>query len=60
MERSAAVICRKSDDTTVVKEMKNGARTHVGVDVRRHIVKLRVAGGYEVSEKHFETNLHRI
>jgi len=44
----------------VVKEMKNDVRTHLGVDVRRHVVKLRMAGDYDVSEKHFETNLHRI
>ena len=40
--------------------MKNDVRTHLGVDVRRHVVKLRMAGDYDVSEKHFETNLHRI
>ena len=41
------------------KEMKNGPRTHVGMDVRRHIVRLEMREDYDVSEKHFETNLHR-
>ena len=39
--------------------MKNDGRTHVGVDVRRHVVTLQIATFYEVSVTLFEMNLHR-
>jgi hypothetical protein len=39
--------------------MKNDGRTHVGVNVHRHVVTLQIAACYEVLEKHFEMNLHR-
>jgi hypothetical protein len=32
--------------------------THVGMDVRQHIVRVILGFGYDVSEKHFETNFH--
>jgi hypothetical protein len=36
-------------------------QTHVGADVRQHIEKGSIENQrYEVSEKHFETNLHII
>ena len=38
-----------------------GRETHVGADVQRHIEKELIKNlRYEVSEKHFETNLHII
>jgi hypothetical protein len=36
-----------------------GLWTHLGVDVRRHVIRELVWGlVYDVSEKHSETNLH--
>src|SRR6267142_3073626 len=41
--------------------MANDVWTHIGVDVQRHAGSPRVCSlAYDVSEKHFETNLHLI
>ena len=39
----------------------NDVWTHISVDVQRHVGSVRVCSlPYDVSEKHFETNLHAI
>ena len=59
--RDHYVFRRGYQGVNVGSRERSDRKAHVGTDVQRHIAKRLIDGvRYEVSEKHFETNLHII
>jgi hypothetical protein len=60
VQKLPAMFWGQSSATAGGKNIENGLRTHVGINVRhQHVLSFQMAVAYEVSAKHFEVSLHR-